>query len=322
MLSLICNMKVTFILLAFVSSAQNLVPNYSFETYTMCPVSNNRIENAAPWNGATISSSSTDYFNSCSSPYGVPKHSGGFQYARTGNAYSGLFFMQLPYNDAREYLQVQLTSPLVQNITYYVEFYVNLHNGNVYYPCNNVSANLSITRPTTSTFGILQTLTPHIINPGNPIIGDTINWSKVSGCYLAQGGEEYLTIGNFMTDANTQTTGTATNTSSYYYVDDVTVVALTGGCVSSVNELTDSYSIKVYPNPNNGTFTIAYTFRENTPVFELYDLVGEKVSEKTLSGNDGIDNVNLDRLDAGVYFYKVADIKGKLLFSGKLIISK
>src|SRR5438105_278491 len=45
------------------TNAQNLVPNYSFETYTSCPTGSSQIYLAVPWKGVTTNSS--DYFNVC-----------------------------------------------------------------------------------------------------------------------------------------------------------------------------------------------------------------------------------------------------------------
>lgn len=298
----------------FSGKAQNLVPNSDFETYTLCPVSSSNIENAVPWNPAA-STSSTDYYNSCSSIYGVPSHPGGFQYARSGNAYAGLFFLQQPYNNFREYLQVQLINPLVQNLTYYVEFYVNLRNGNVYYPCNNITANFSVTRPYTSTFGLLQPLTPHIVNQGNPIIGDSLNWTKVSGCYTAQGGEEYLTIGNFADDINTQSVGTATNTSSYYYVDDVSVFEITGTCVTSVNELGNNINIDVYPNPTEGKLKLV---SDDLKEMENLTLKITDVLGKELVLTDYQKQINISQLETGIYFVSILQ-GNKTLVTKKVI---
>ena len=36
------------------------------------------------------------------------------------------------------------------------------------------------------------------------IIDDTLNWKVVEGLFTATGNETFLTIGNFLTDANTQ----------------------------------------------------------------------------------------------------------------------
>jgi hypothetical protein len=316
-------MKYLYILISLltgiVCKSQNLVPNPSFETYTICPNSGNQIEYAVPWNAATLNSS-TEYFNSCSSGIsGVPHNlSTGFQYAHSGNAYAGLIFYV--GTNIREYLQVQLINPLVQNKIYYIEFYTNLSSVNWSSPCNNIAANLSMTRPYTSNYGDLQSLTPHIMISGNPVITDTLNWVQISGCYTAQGGEEYITIGNFFDNANTVSTG-STN-ASYYYIDDVRVEEISGTCVTGVNELAGHHYVNLFPNPNNGLFSIAYNFVDNNHVFKLYDLMGKKTSEKTLSGNEGIESINLHDMVPGIYFYKVLDENGNMLFSGKLVISE
>lgn len=209
-----------FIILTFYSKAQNLVPNYSFENYSACStISNYQITLAYSWSSATATCSS-DYYNACSSALNVPNYPGGYQLAKTGVAYAGMWFLQSP--NYREYLQVKLDSALKANKCYYVEFYVNQPDY-ITESINNIGANLSITQPI-GTVGMLMPLTPHILNTGNPIISDSINWVKISGYYTALGGEQYLTIGNFFNDVNTNISGTfTTNAQAYYFVDDVSV---------------------------------------------------------------------------------------------------
>jgi hypothetical protein len=65
-----------------------------------------------------------------------------------------------------------------------------------------------------------------IYNFGNPVISDTLNWTKISGIYLASGGESFITMGNFKDDASTQTQGnedTLAMPFSYYFIEDVSV---------------------------------------------------------------------------------------------------
>jgi len=300
-----------------ISISQNLVPNPSFETYTVCPNSVGQIESSTPWTAATTDNSSTDYYNACSasSSLGVPYNQGGFQYARTGNAYAGVAFCL--NTGLREYLQVQLTNPLVQNTTYHVEFYINSSNSSVNSNCNNIAANLSVNRPYTTSQGVLQTLTPHIMNPGNPVVTDTLNWMQVSACYIAQGGEEYITIGNFFDNSNTQVGATGVG---YYYVDDVKVEAISGTCVNGIIELLANHNLKVYPNPNNGTFSIAYTFEQAGQEFVLFNLMGKEVKRIPLENNEGVKQQNNTDLNNGIYLYKVLN-SNKVLFTGKLIVN-
>lgn len=288
------------LLIFTISKSQNLVPNNSFETFTICPNNGGQIESAIPW-GAATTNSSTDYYNACSSSAPVPNYPGGYQIAKTGNAYAGIFLMQYPFSNIREYLQVKLLSPLIQNATYYVEFYVNLRDGSsTYSSCNNISANFSITQPFTATVGTLQSLTAHILNFGNPIIGNDTTWSKVSGCYTAQGGEEYLTIGNFMDDSNTQIL--VPNKSSYYFVDDVLVEEITGTCVTGINELSTIFNFDVYPNPtiDNLKITISNLNNKEKLSVKIIDVIGKEILNEPYQ-----EELDISRLEQGIYFVSV-----------------
>lgn len=79
----------------------------------------------------------------------------------------------------------------------------------------------------TTPFGVLPA-NPQIVNYGNPVLGDTLNWIKVSGVFKATGGEKYLTLGNFKYDNETNTSQIQANGSAKagYYIDDVSVIPL------------------------------------------------------------------------------------------------
>jgi len=51
----------------------------------------------------------------------------------------------------------------------------------------------------------LTYLTPQIQNPSNNIITDTLNWTLITGTFTAQGNEKFMVIGNFKSDAATNT---------------------------------------------------------------------------------------------------------------------
>lgn len=212
-----------FVILTGCSKAQNLVPNYSFENYSACPLSSAQGTLAMPWNNAT-SLSTTDYYNSCSALFNVPNYPGGYQLAKTGVAYVGMWFYLTP--DLREYLQVKLIDSLVKAKCYYVEFFVNLHDKSSF-AINNIGVNFSNTQISSTGTGNILSLPMNVYNNGNPIISDSINWMKVSGYYSALGGEQYLTLGNFFNDISTlsiQENVTANAIpGAYYYIDDVTV---------------------------------------------------------------------------------------------------
>ena len=212
----------------------NLVPNHSFEDYTVCPVSAGNDIRPNHW--YKPDKRSAGYLNSCSDStvLGVPIHVSiagvCFQYAKTGVAYMNAFFMNNPGLNHRNYIAVKLLDSLRKGKCYYAEYFVNLSNPLIY-ACNN-QAMLFTPQPvyvdTLANLGILPA-NPQVVNFGNPIISDTLNWVKVSGVFVAQGGEQYLTLGNFKWDSETNYLNVNPSGGYYgavYYMDDVSVYAL------------------------------------------------------------------------------------------------
>lgn len=256
-------MKKILIILLFLNvclRSQNLVPNWSFETYTACPGGGGEISKAVPWIGQTASGT-TDYYNSCAiGNLNVPYSSSGFQYAKDGVGRVGFWLYGSPLApNLREYAQVMLIDTLVNGNCYYIEFYANLANQSRW-ANNNLAANLSKTQYSTTGTGAVLNLPQHITNNLNPIVKDTLNWTKVSGIYVASGGEKYLTIGNFKDDLNTDTikvfpTGGAYG--SYYYLDAVSGYSInpTGILPWTYNNTSVAIGDSVYiGNTMGGTF--------------------------------------------------------------------
>src|SRR5690606_27988767 len=126
------------ILFTFSLSAQNLVPNYSFENYSSCPTATNQVYLLDDWYDPLPSS--PDYLNSCyiGSPpgnVGVPLNFMGYQEALTGEGYIGILVVGGGF---REYVQAELTEPLVSGQCYYLEMFISpgFTNNNV---CNAIS---------------------------------------------------------------------------------------------------------------------------------------------------------------------------------------
>jgi len=229
---------------SYQSNAQyNLVSNSSFETYTNCPLSPNNSPLPYPWYHPTNQQNQdATYFNTCSysSTYGVPRNYWGYQNARTGNAYAAISTISIQYpNSERYYCQAILKDSLKKGKNYYVEFYVSNYD-NIRYVTNNIGMLFSQTAIYVDTIsdplGVLQN-NAQLVNYGNPIINDTSNWVKISGIYKAQGGEKYITIGNFKT--NSQTNFTQLNNiqqnciCTAYYLDDVSVIPLDSMCLKA-----------------------------------------------------------------------------------------
>lgn len=206
----------------------NLIPNYSFENYISCPNSGAQIYLATPWIGSS-GGGGVEYYNSCGTlQFSVPyQGSLYYQLARTGNAYAGLFMLNGYGGDYREYLQVELIDSLESGKCYFVKFYVNLLN-NIDLAVNNVGLYFSDSLFTTSTPWEIAPYSPQILRFGNKPINDTVNWVEISGVHIANGGEKFISIGNFFNDINTDTihTGTSIYNGAYYYIDDVSVIPI------------------------------------------------------------------------------------------------
>jgi hypothetical protein len=91
---------------------------------------------------------------------------------------------------------------------------------------------------------------------------------------------------------------------------------LTGEQSASIN----NNSISVYPNPNNGNFTILSLQQIDKSVVEVDNVLGQQVLKEELTGPKN--EIDLSAQPAGVYLYRVINESGGLLGAGKLLIQK
>ena len=226
-----------FIFIRKDSFSQNLVPNPGFETVTCqtnftlpfgCPVTNN-----SPW--VQPSSGSSDSFNTCHTGdfgnYSVPSNFQGTQAAHTGDGYVGVMTYEGMGTVYREYIQIALTTPLVAGSMYSVSFYCSLGD-NSQYASSGLGAYFSV--------GAISTPSQNNMNYTAQIeatspITNTSGWDLISGPFIASGGEDYITIGNFNNDLNTTTSlvsSSALYNRAFYFIDDVDVSLPTGSGLS------------------------------------------------------------------------------------------
>jgi hypothetical protein len=204
--------------------AQNLVTNSDFEYYTTCPDAVGELPNATPWLGA---GTSADYYNACANstiPYlGLPIAGFGYQYAHSGNGFAGIMCYYGNGTSKREYLHAQLSQTMNPNRVYLVSLYVNLFN-NSKYAVKNIAVSFTNTTFDSPNEDVVN-LNSNVYLFGKPMIKDTLNWIKITGLYVGQGTEQFITVGNFFDDAGTELENinlTGENF-SYYYIDDVLV---------------------------------------------------------------------------------------------------
>jgi len=78
--------------------------------------------------------------------------------------------------------------------------------------------------------------------------------------------------------------------------------------------------VVVYPNPNNGSFTIALQNVNEPAQVEIYNMLGEKVQSEKLNANNA--RLEMTSPASGVYFYRVIQENGSFIGSGKFVIEK
>ena len=304
---------------------QNLVLNPSFEDTIPCSSYQGPPQlPCSSWYWAT--GGSVDYFNNYCGDlvfYSVPANAFGFQYAKTGTAYCGIGMYQnpiFPPIGLREYLGGQLSDTLRQGHIYCVSFYVVKSDSGKYYT-SDIGMYLSSDSSVDYSTALNLPYIPQIINT-NGIIYDTLNWTQISGNYIAGGGEKYFIIGNFNDDVNTtldsnNQTNNANTAFSYYYIDDVSVV----DCTVGINEI-ESYKNKISLMPNPAKDESVYRIflnRNETGSMIVYSKLGIKLLNKQLVEGNNTVSIPLSELGAGVYFVQTY-VNGKNTDIRKLVV--
>jgi len=172
--------------------------------------------------------------------YGVPQNPWSYTYPYEGHAQSGFCPFTLSGNEGlRDYLEVSLKSPLLEGRKYCVSFFITLIDS-CYIAIDQIGAYFS-----GDTLGgynpnfnppcyLLQN--PQVVSPPGSFFNTRNQWQRISGTFIAQGGEKFMTIGNFKNDANTNYVwvpeASSYDQSSCYHIDMVSVIV----CDSNITQ--------------------------------------------------------------------------------------
>lgn len=207
-------------------TAQNLIPNHSFEDTAKIL---NGFDWPAQWEMAAGLNTGPEFYNQYQDTlWTIPKSFFGFQYPQNGTKYAGfvIYLLYRFYKPQRDYLQTQLKQTLIADTNYCFQIHVNLPDSmqyasrnqlGIYFSNSKVSSNSNLNLP----------FTPQIIVSPTNYISDTANWIKFNHTYKASGGERYLVIGNFndTTAIDTLFTGVHSKNinynGTYYFVDNL-----------------------------------------------------------------------------------------------------
>jgi len=311
----------------FPISAQSLVPNSGFENYIICPIGFSEFTGKVS-NWLNPNTATPDYMNACANPNpaGMPKNGIGYQVAHGGNAYAGTYtFSGTTY---REFIQVQLISPLISAHVYYFSMYVVLHNKSQT-AIDDMGVYFSVVAPNTTGLGMLPgSPYPQISNPYGSVITDTLNWTLIEGTYTSLGGEKYLTLGHLKNDISTTYLSLPYGTvGAYYYIDDVNLIDNT---LLPITLIDFSGTLKNNNLKNTVLLEWSTTNETNNCCFDI-----EKSSDAILFSTIGMINTENDASELHKYEFideypfpgynyyrlKQLDIDGEFTYSNTITIN-
>jgi len=309
--------KLYFIIILFVTCsvccAQNLVPNGTFEdsSWVICGYTINagQFNNSAyGWtspNTATPDLHSTLIPQSCVNHHPnslFPGCTSGSQFPYSGNNFAGIITYAATNPPWREYIQTHLLTPMVPGMTYNVELYVSLGDQSQK-ATNNIGVGFSTTSTYISNYNYLG-YTPQLLFTN--VIGDTVNWVLLKDTIVASQPYEYIIIGNFFDDANTNivtVNPSACMDRAYYYIDDVGISVDT---TVSMEEIQESAAVVLYPNPVNEKLHIKIN-NNYCSDFLLHDIASKILLQQSFTNTVSI---NTEQLAKGIYFYEVRNKNG------------
>lgn len=153
---------------------------------------------------------------------------------QSGNGYIG--FYQYGYWGGlmdwyeREYIMTQSSTPLIAGQVYQMEYWVKpvlTDIAGISYAVDQIGALFTSEIPEHDE----QNIFPHTpqIDNGGTLLNDITQWTKVTDCFIAEGGELYITMGNFQRDEETNAEplpGALQPSLAYYLMDNVSLVEL------------------------------------------------------------------------------------------------
>ncbi len=307
-------------LFSFSSFSQNLVQNGDFEELNNEPCgltmsASDFDNNMLHWvvaNTATPDVFLTTIDQECwnfqpNSSYPGPIGLKGSQDPHSGDAFVGIFGYTIPDFDQRDYIQTQLSSPMVSGTEYVVEFYVSLAD-NTELTIDNIGAHLSTNAIFASNDGVMD-YDPQV--QFDSFVSDSENWVRIADTITAGANYEYITIGNFYNDANTTTednpdgTGCVGCYGAYYFIDDVSITALTTLGINDQIQI----DFSVYPNPFTSSLNIRSEYTLIDTKFNILDASGKIVHFQNAGDGENF-QMDLSSLARGIYFIEINHSKG------------
>lgn len=210
---------------------ENLVDNGGFEASTGKAKKLGQIDMATGWKSPTGARADLYLTDSKMPEIAVPTNAHGKEEPKEGENYAGIVGFSFGDKVPRTYVMAKLKTPLKKDMKYCVSFYVSLSEDSKY-ASNQIGANLSKKEFGTDQKSAIIDKT-HILQENNKVFNAFYGWEKVCGTFVADGGEKYITIGNFTSNEDTKKETNKKSSevknqqiAAYYYIDDVVVTLI------------------------------------------------------------------------------------------------
>ena len=209
----------------------NLVENPSFESTQGRIKRGGAITVAVGWMSPT--KAAADLFaGKVKEGYGTPQNTLGMEEPHDGENYVGIRTFSYNDKEPRNYVSSKLKMTMKKGQKYCVKFYVNLAEGSKY-AANNIGVSFSKKQYNIDEARSIMTTT-NVMHKDNPVFNGKFGWDEICGVYEAEGGEKFITLGNFSANGDTQnerlkkdkTFSGSSVVAAYYFVDNISVVAI------------------------------------------------------------------------------------------------
>ena len=293
--------------------ATNLIPNGGFEAFFNPPAGEGDIYEAVGWsnlNGGTVYPNATpDYFHTAgTNGTQVPNTYAGDITPLEGNGAAGFITYNFFVPNFREYIGIPLNTTTTPGSTYNVSFWLSNSQGNSYgsQGTNNIGAAFTIGAP------VQNVNQPLSLVPQVEITSITYHngWVNYSMTFVATDNYDYMTIGNFRNDANTQrSTFNSGFNLAYYFIDMISVTEVTPLPIEglSLNRTSETQGIELeWRLPDHNTdgewFLDRSTDQVNFKSLEVIKSEGGSLAGQTGTHYDETAFANIN------YFYRMRHV--------------
>ncbi len=296
---------------------ENLIPNPSLDSFSICPDNYWQIDRAVPWTQPLWQSASS-VLNQCMFD-GSPTQIDTMNWRHFNWRSRGISYLIVwDETNWRTYIEVPLKKQLAAGQCYYGEFYTLSFRVSykvidaigIYFSDTLVKLlNYTVVGGDTLNWITPIYVTPQISNPQGHILKDTANWEKVSGTFIAIGTETAMIVGNFtLSDQiNWEILNNWPNYSSWYFFDDF-VLCKCEDTIPPEKPESMVYIPNIFSPNGDGQNDVFRVRGENIETLQLtaYNRWGNKVFEGSEPQAAWDGTYNGKPCADGVYYYMAA----------------